>query len=109
MERKIVWKVGDKPVGRYRSFEKRPWPTAYWDNVNGPCAAMITCADSYEPCEVKKGNHGPLTLRIARYKGEQWDWATARVTYNTLEEAKKAAYSILSKYPHIHPPIENKG
>lgn len=42
---KITWKVAAEPTGRYRSFEKRGWPHAYWpDDV--PCA-FIQCNDNY--------------------------------------------------------------
>jgi len=26
--KKLVWRVGSEPTGRYRSFEKREWPSA---------------------------------------------------------------------------------
>ena len=27
---KLIWKVGEAPTGRYRSFFKRSWPLAYF-------------------------------------------------------------------------------
>lgn len=50
---KIKWKVAAPPVGRYRSFEKRGWPTAYYKD--GKPAVFVHCKEAYLPADVKAG------------------------------------------------------
>lgn len=99
---KLYWKVGDKPVGRYRSFDKRSWPMAYYDKEGNVAAAIIYCDDSYVPSAAKSGAHSPLTIHVADYsKGVSFVWRKANRTAATLEEAKAIAEGILRKYPEI--------
>lgn len=64
---KYKWKVDPPPIGRYRSFERRGWPTAYYCDENESCAAWIMCEDKYCPADVKTGKHKPLKLHVADY------------------------------------------
>jgi hypothetical protein len=103
---KLKWKVGDIPVGRYSSFEKRAWPSA--DYADGRIAAYITCEDAYKPDRARTGAHKPLTLHIADYSkpsntttGSGWTWVKATQTYLTLSEARQATLNILNQYPHL--------
>jgi hypothetical protein len=61
---KVVWHVAPVPTGRYRSFERRGWPTANYGK-HGLIAASISCDDEYYPSDVREGKHAPLTVRIA--------------------------------------------
>lgn len=101
---KLYWKVGDKPVGRYRSFDKRSWPKAYYDKECDKVAAIIYCDDSYVPSAAKAGTHSPLTVHVADYsKGVGFDWRAVKGKAKTLDEAKSAVEGILRKYPHLLP------
>lgn len=105
---RLRWRVQDVPTGRWRSFDKRGWPTADYDN--GETAAAIHCEDDYRPSQVREGKHAPLTLRIADYSkpsnpttGSGWTWVKATKQFATLEEAKRGAERILQAHPQLMP------
>ena len=105
---KLKWKVSDEPVGRYRSFERRGWPSAYWSS--GESAAHIICKDSYVPRDVKIGNHSALKVMLADHSVKPWTWRKARMECKTLKEAKEFVEHLLNNvYPHFKPKeIENE-
>jgi hypothetical protein len=104
---KIKWKVSDIPVGRYRSFEKRGWPSAEY--LDGRAAFYIYCDDEYRPRNVKTGNHKELTVKIAEWfpeRSAEYDafrWHTLKNRFATLKEAKEAAMNALKAHPHFVP------
>lgn len=98
---KIKWKVQEAPTGRYRSFFKRGWPVAEYDD--GYIAARIECTVGYHPVIVTSGDHPVLTLYIADYSKKPWKWVTVQRRMKTLQEAKDALVSLLEKYPHLTP------
>ena len=100
---KIKWKVSEKPVGRYRSFEVRPWPQAEYED--GQLAGMIICSDEYIPADVKTGDHHELKLRIFDYSlgSQQRGVLYAKTRYKTLAEAKIALSQILEQHPEFVP------
>jgi hypothetical protein len=98
---KVVWKVSESPTGRYRSFHKRGWPSAEYEN--GGCAAQIYCDEEYRPSEAKTGDHPALSLHIADHSQTPWKWRTVKQRYGTVQEAKEAFKEILKMNPHIQP------
>ena len=102
---KLKWRVQPQTTGRYKSFQRRGWPSA--DYHNGECAASLSCSDEYYPSEVKTGNHHPITIRIAFYNVERgFDWKTLTAKGTTLKEAKQIAEDFINKYPQIQPKRE---
>jgi len=104
---KIVWRVGEAPTGRYRSFERRSWPTAEYAESQ-KSAASISCEDEYRPANVKTGNHKELIVRVADWSppepgGAAFRWRTAKQRCKTLEEAKALALTILNANPQFSP------
>ncbi len=104
---KLKWKIAAPPTGKYRSFDKRSWPSA--NHENGRPAVMISCDDSYVPANVKTGSHGPLAVRIADWsmptdpEAARWQWRKLKGTFATLDEAKRAAQAVLAKHPEFWP------
>lgn len=96
---KYKWKVQPAPTGRYRSFEKRGWPTA--DYENGRVAASIECEDDYRPQNAKEGKHSLLTVRIADHSTKPFTWKKITKRFATLQEAKDAVDEIFKKYPEF--------
>ena len=96
----MKWKVSDKPVGRYRSVEKRAWPYAYYDD--GAIAARIECDDAYVPSAIKDGQEFTLWLYIAVYDGSgRWVWKKRATPFKTIEECKNELARFVDKYPHL--------
>lgn len=103
---KIKWKVSSTPVGRYRSFERRAWPTAW---IGDSILASITCADDYSASRSREGRHAPLALFLYDYsKGVQnRSMRKAIRSYATLDEAKAALPKLLDLHPEFIP-VEGK-
>lgn len=103
---KIHWKVDPSPVGKYRSFEKRAWPTAYYGK-NGKPAAFIRCADAYCPAEAREGTHGELTIDIAHHQhpkaGNSWTLMRLARRAKTLTEARTIVAEFIARHPEVHP------
>ncbi len=93
---KLVWRVAPKPTGRYRSFEKRGWPSADWVDSQGNTypACQVRCEDGYYPAGVKTGNHAPLRIRVMDYRERgqggncSWTGKVTKAEFKTLAEAK---------------------
>ena len=103
---KLHWQVAPSPTGRYRSFDKRGWPTAYYGKGGKP-AAFIYCEDSYNPAEVREGSHGELTVNIAHHQHPRAEngWEVVRLARRakTLDEAKALAADYINRHPEVHP------
>lgn len=105
---KLKWRVSDVPTGRYRSFERRGWPSA--DFTNGDTAVGLYCKDEYRPADVKTGNHAEIVIRIADYSepsnketGAGFTWRQLKKRAATLAEAKELASKFFDKYPQFLP------
>ena len=98
---KYRWKVSPEPTGRYRSFEKRSWPTAWY--ANGEIAASISCDDDYRPVDAREGKHGPLTVAVADHSEEKWKWRRMKQRFSTLTEARDGFAKLLNIMPHLAP------
>lgn len=100
---KLKWKVDSAPTGRYRSFEKRGFPSADYAGTD-KCAVTIYCEDDYRPSDIKEGKHKELTVKIADYSAEpSFQWRTLKQRFKTLAEAKEAAIKFLSEHPVFRP------
>ena len=98
---KYKWIVDIEPSGRYRSFEKRGFPSAEYEN--GQIAAHMVCEDRYIPSDVKIGKHKLITLRIADHSFSPWKWRKLVGQFKTVQDAKNAFARILIKHPEIMP------
>lgn len=105
---KLYWKVADKPTGRYRSFERRSWPTAYYGRDGKP-AAFLSCEDDYRPADVREGKHAPITLTLLHHQHPEAGNSWKRFRYNkqakTLDEAKQMVQEFVDKHPDWHPRV----
>ena len=100
---KIKWQVAPAPTGQFRSFEKRGWPVAIYED--GQYAGYILCADSYEPATAKTGKHAPLTVHVFDYsQGAQMrkSWRLKK-EFATLAVAKDGLIEYLKKHPDWEP------
>lgn len=107
---KFVWVVGTEPTGRYRSFERRSWPTAHYAHKDKEPAAQIYCEDSYVPRLVKTGQHAELKVVIYDYSvpsntttGSGFTRRALKQRFKTLAEAKKAAEDFLVQHQQYRP------
>ena len=116
---KLIWRVDPAPTGRYRSFQKRGWPSAHYDDKDERPAAMIQCEDDYDPQDVRAGTHKELTVYVADYRpfvGDimihegnpkdrdgRFKWRKAKERAKTLDDAKRIAQSIIDNNPLITP------
>lgn len=98
------WKVASEPTGRYRSFEKRDWPTAYWPNEKP--AFKIYCDDAYTPRRARgESAHGELKVMVAHHKDEGgFEWKMLKKRAATLVEAKQLAEDFIKQFPDWAPP-----
>lgn len=105
----LKWRVDAPPVGRYRSFDRRGWPSA--DYPNGDIAARIECADEYIPANVRAGTHAPLTVYVAAWRQDPeerkqkgaFGWRKLTQQFATLKEATDATNKIVAAHPELHP------
>ena len=101
----IKWQVSEKETGRYASFRKRSWPTAYYKMPGERIAAMIHCKDSYEPRNLASANHAPLRLYIADHSATPFEWRLIKKAYPSLSEAKTAALRAIEQNPTFVPKL----
>ena len=102
---KIKWKVSEAPTGPYKSFQRRGWPIATFDD--GSYAATLQCEDEYRPSSVKSGQHKPITVTICLHgrKEEGRGLITAKLKQHaaTLDEVKSMVTAFYEKYPQHLP------
>ncbi len=99
---KIKCKVAEPPTGRYRAFERRSWPCAYFEG--GVPAAQILCADDYTPARGRgEAEHAELTVWIADHRGESWEWRALKKRAATLAEAKELVAQFYERRPDFAP------
>lgn len=96
MALKLKWKIDPKPTGRFRSFERRWWPSCEYEN--GEHAAHLYCESDYSMRVVKDQTHSRIVIRVAKWEprdnGEVWTfkWMRLRTEAFTLKEAKDRAW-----------------
>lgn len=102
---RIYWRVGEAPTGRYRSFERRAWPTAYYRGPDMQPAAFISCDDSYRPHAARSGKHAALEIAVLHHNHPTHGSAPwkrlffAPIPGRTLAQAK----TLVQKYLNAHP------
>lgn len=103
---KLKWYVQPAPTGRYRSFERRAFPSA--DYIGFPralAAASLHCKDDYVPADVKVGNHAEITIRVAMWNKETngFNWVKIEQKAKTVKEAKQVAEDFINSNPECQP------
>ena len=105
---KLIWKVTPKPTGPYRSFFKRDWPTAWYNEDQ--VAASVSCEHSYCLRLSKTDDHAELIIRLADYSkpsnpenNRGFTWIKVKKPAKTLAEAKEVVAALLVKYPSLAP------
>lgn len=110
---KLKWIVAEAPSGRYRSFEKRAWPSAEYKHTDF-VAAYIACADSYRPADAKTGQHSELSVYVAQWATppepdkSPFTWRRLKARFATLDEAKAAAEKFLETHLSFRPYMEEE-
>lgn len=103
---KIIWKVSPEPTGRYRSFQKRDWPDASYED--GKHAGSIECDEEYCPADIKAGKTFELRLSFADYsEGSEslgaWKRKTFKKRFSTIGECKKFLKEYFVAKPEVMP------
>lgn len=98
---KYKWKVSEKPKGKYRSFEKREFPFAEYEN--GEFAAQMISESWYDSEKKKKGEYKPITLVIADHSEKPWKRRVFKKRFLTIDDAKEAFKKLLKEHPEIMP------
>lgn len=96
---KLKWKVGDKPTGRYRSFQKRSWPTATF-GTEGEMAAMIQADESYS---AKIAESTEVRLYVADHREKPWRWRKFKNSFPGVTKAKSVAEDFFRQRPEWMP------
>ena len=106
MSAAIYWKVGPAPTGRYRSFQRRSWPIAYYKGSDKP-AFFLECADDYEPQAAKTGSHAPIYVVACHHNHpsspNSWARLKMREPFSSLDAAKAACLAALNEKPELAP------
>lgn len=101
--RKLTWQIQAAPTGRYRSFEHRGWPTAYYKDQT---IIHLACEDEYVPRNVRSGKHAEIIIRVAdrsnpsEAKGT-FTWRRLKQRAKTLTEAKDIAQKFFNEHPEV--------
>lgn len=106
---KLTWRVAPEPTGRYRSFERRAWPSAEYKN--GACAAYMSHEESYEPSVHKNATDLVIKLHIAKWDQKEdgrwgFKWRVLNKRASSIAEAKQIVEEFLNgqaKNSAVHP------
>jgi len=103
MAKLLKWKVDPRPTGRYRSFESRSWPSAFYKHEREHLCACIQCADEYYPKGVKSGNHPELSLLVYVYTEKERRMVVLKKKFKTLLEIKEELPKFLCRHTEYLP------
>lgn len=106
---KLTWRVAPEPTGRYRSFERRAWPSAEYKN--GACAAYMSHEESYEPSVHRNATDLSIKLHVAVWgltEGGKWGfrWRVLNKRASSIKEGKQIMEDFLNgvgKTSAVHP------
>lgn len=105
---KLYWKVSPQPTGRFRSFEKRGFPYAYYKN--GEMAARIDANVSYDPSIHRTANDLQISVFVAEWYVREVDsyltfrWRKAKSVVTSISAAKELVNTLLKSNPNfVHP------
>ena len=99
---KYKWKVDPNPTGRYRSFERRGFPHAYYNDEHESPAAFIGSDEDWEYVP-KQTTYKSLILRVADHSQTPWKWRKIVKRYTTIQDAKDGFERILKQHPELAP------
>lgn len=102
MKPKLKWKVSEAETGRYASFHKRAFPSAYWND--GSPAAYMSCELSYQGAYLKSPdlpNGELITIRVTIPDGDKWKWAVLKLKAKSVPEAKQIVKEFFENNPHV--------
>lgn len=99
---KLIWEVDPVPKGRYKSFQKRAWPKAYFGKA-GPPAAYITAEEPYCGSYLRSEKLDfELTVMVSVPESiTQWNWRKLKARASSVSEAKALAQKFFEKYPNF--------
>lgn len=100
---KLKWKIGEKPTGRYRSFQQRSWPSAdYEDGTYAGCLFPVEPRLSYH---VRIAETTELRVHIALHNTGSPGWGAVRLkqTFVGVTAAKQALSDYLDAHPEAWP------
>lgn len=101
MKPKLKWKVSEAETGRYASFHKRAFPSAYWND--GSLAASMSCELCYHGSYLRANElpYGNLiTIRVTIPDGDNWKWAVLKLKAKSVPEAKQIVQEFFENNPH---------
>ena len=95
---RIVWRVGEKPTGPYRSFHYRSWPSASYPDKDGRLVAYLHAGHrvSYHPSEAETTI---LTVRVMNYKDEKPEWRQLKIKPVGVTAAKELVAEFFKQHP----------
>lgn len=99
---KLKWKVGEKPTGRYRSFQNRAWPSAEYST--GDHAGHIGSVGD-RSYHVSLTMTEELQVYVACRDQDKVRFTNRRLkgTFRGLDAAKAALQSFLDRHPEHWP------
>jgi len=97
---KYKWHVQSAPTGRYRSFERRGFPSAEYEDRN--MAAFIGSVEDWEYIPSQK-QYKSLELRFADHSVTPWKWRKLVKRFSTIQEAKDAFARFIKNHPEFEP------
>ena len=104
---KLIWRVSEKPTGRYRAFQHRAWPCAYFDAAQDKLAAQLICEDDYRPAAAASGQHAELKVLVNNHNDpkapKSWKVYTLKQRAKTLQEAKDLVQRFFEANPSWTP------
>jgi len=101
MKPKLKWKVSEAEKGRYASFHKRAFPSAYWND--GSAAVALHCELRYHGSYLKASdlpNNELITIRVTIPDGDKWKWVTLKHKAKSIPEAKQVVQQFFDANPH---------
>lgn len=99
---KVIWRMGEKATGRYKSFQRRQWPHASFHKVDGDPAARIVPVDKDEDYRPAIKEACVLRVLVADYRvqGETFRWRFLKGEVVGITQAKALFAKFLADNPN---------
>lgn len=94
---KIKWTMGEKPTGRYRSFQHRAWPSAEYEDGK-PAVMLYAVEDEHKSYRPSIKETATLRLRVADYHDNTFTWVGLVFRPVGLTTAKRVARDWIRAY-----------
>lgn len=98
------WRTSEKPTGRYRSFQRRAWPSLF---DGEEIKAQIRCKDDYIPAHIKDAKHSELEVWIAVPDNGSFQWRRLIKRAKTLKEAKELGENYVRNNQYVSPIVNS--